>query len=126
MRISPMSTQDYSEFRERRERSVWHSLNRLLTILIIIVGVVLAAMIFLPQMRRLHEMKTQSAALAAEKERLAAEVQKHQREVDLLKNVPAYVETVMRDKLEMMKPGETIIRMDSVTPAPSPRSTPAR
>lgn len=34
------------------------------------------------------------------------------REEELLKNDPAYVETIARDRLDVMKPGETIIRLE--------------
>jgi cell division protein FtsB len=35
------------------------------------------------------------------------------RELDLLKNDPDYVETIARDRLNMMKPGETIFRVET-------------
>jgi cell division protein FtsB len=41
----------------------------------------------------------------------------HTRQVDLLKNDPTYIETIARDRLDMMKEGEKIYRID---PAPTP------
>jgi len=38
------------------------------------------------------------------------------RKRDLLKNDPEYLENIARDKLDLMKPGETIIRLDSRQP----------
>ncbi len=44
-----------------------------------------------------------------------------EREVYLLENDKEYIETIARDKLDMMKDGETIFRLDpskGATPAP--------
>ena len=38
--------------------------------------------------------------------------ERREREVALLRSDPVYLETIARDKLELMKPGETIFRLD--------------
>jgi len=114
-----MSTHDYSQFRERKQQTVWHTLNRLLTILIFLAAAMLAVLYFLPEIRYLTDMKSRRAALQAEKARLSLEAKQNQRKENLLKNDPEYVETIARDKLDLMKPGETIIRMDTPSPTPS-------
>ena len=47
---------------------------------------------------------------------------KQQREVQLLQNDPEYLELVARDKLDLMKDGETIFRLQGAKaePVPSP------
>jgi cell division protein FtsB len=45
------------------------------------------------------------------------QVAQHTREVSLLSNDPDYLETIARDRLDLMKEGETIYRID---PAPTP------
>ncbi len=51
-------------------------------------------------------------------------LRKHrEREVYLLENDKEYIETIARDKLDMMKEGETIFRLDpskGITPASKP------
>ncbi|MGC3991144.1 MAG: septum formation initiator family protein [Chthoniobacteraceae bacterium] len=115
-----MSTHDFSEFRERRQTTVWHTLNKLVVILILLAGSVTAVLYFLPEVRYLRDMKSRRDTLQTEKETKSAEVKKNHRVEELLKNDPEYVETIARDKLDLMKPGETIIRMDTPSPAPAP------
>jgi cell division protein FtsB len=80
-----------------------------LVALALLAGVFL---IFLPQWRRTEEL---TARLEEEKAKLAAEElqrDKRLREVDLLENDPAYVETIARDKIDVMREGEVVIRLD--------------
>ena len=46
-------------------------------------------------------------------------------ETEHMKNDPAYVEQIARDRLNMGKPGETIIRFDKYQATP-PNALPAR
>src|SRR5205085_2608229 len=43
------------------------------------------------------------------------------REVNLLKTDPTYLETIARDRLDLMKEGETIFRLEPVKAVPSKR-----
>lgn len=59
-------------------------------------------------------------------EELTAEIHKarmilarHQREEHLLKHDPEYVGLIARDRLDLMKEGETIYRLDAPKPAPA-------
>ena len=110
---------EYGDFRSRRQNTVWHSLNRLLVALIAFTVVTLIACAFVPELKSAREQSDRIEGLRGEigKERdLLAE---HTREVDLLKNDPTYIETIARDRLDMMKDGETIYRID-------PASTPGQ
>ncbi len=74
---------------------------------------------FYPEWTRKKDL---SAQLAHEKSTLSAEEllrKQRSREVDLLKNDTEYVEAIARDKIGVMKEGETIYRLDA------PGSTPA-
>ncbi len=42
-----------------------------------------------------------------------AKYNKESRKLTLLQNDPSYLEVLARDKLDLMKPGETIFRLDS-------------
>jgi len=101
-----------SEFRRPRPPAAWHLANRLLGVLIacVLLGVIAAA--FYPEWSRRGEM---SATLDSLKRQLADEtatLKKREREVTLLKTDPEYNEILARDKLDMMKPGETIFRLE--------------
>ena len=109
--------EEYGDFRLRRQQTVWHSLNRLLIALIAFTVVTLIACAFVPELKNAREQDDRVDLLhtGIQKERdLLAE---HTRQVDLLKNDPTYIETIARDRLDMMKEGETIYRID---PAPTP------
>ena len=57
--------------------------------------------------------------LAAQQQHLADLKKKsleHEQEVKLLQNDPQYLEIIAREKLDLMKPGETIFRLGSAKP----------
>ena len=93
-------------------RGIWHGLNRLMILAVILALVVFLWLICLPLFKDQHSETARIEQLRAEvadEKRLLA---KQQLTEKLLNTDPAYVETVARDKLDMMKPGETIIRFE--------------
>ena len=48
------------------------------------------------------------------------------REVNLLKTDPVYLETIARDRLDLMKDGETVFRIESAAAQPDKRKESAR
>jgi cell division protein FtsB len=105
-------------FRRRRTAPVWHALNRFVYLLIFLVGGAVMFFFFQPELNRLAEMRRQYQDLEGEKERTTIEQLRLSREVDLLQNDPTYLENIARDKLDLMKPGETIYRLDQRTATP--------
>jgi len=108
----------YEQFERRRaEGGGFHTLNRLLILVIIVAlcaGAVITSIPIFKQYRDQNEKISQfQKELAREKAFYARRV----REEQLLKNDPAYLEIISRDRLDVMKPGETIIRLEP------PRST---
>lgn len=104
--------------KRRRNPAVWHYLNRFLTVLIVIAGLLFVALTFYPEWRHRNSL---AARLEEEQAKLAAEQllqKKREREVNLLQTDPEYVETIARDKLGVMKEGETIFRLDGGTRTP--------
>ena len=107
----------YGDFRSRRQHTVWHSLNRLLVALIAFTVVTLIACAFVPELKDASEQSQRVDDLRGQIQKEHDLLDQHTREVDLLKNDPTYIETIARDRLDMMKDGETIYRID---PAPTP------
>ena len=107
-----MNDFEYSELRARRRTGLLHTLNGLLKFLIFFVIVALLICTFVPQLKKKREtemyVEQLKADVAKQKELLA----RRKREEDLLKNDPQYLETIARDKLDVMKDGETIIRIE--------------
>lgn len=87
-------------------------MNRLLRVLIglALLGVVLLS--FLPELEVQRRQNARREELAAELRREQEELAKRTRQGDLLQNDPAYLESVARDRLDLMKEGETIILLD--------------
>lgn len=104
--------------RRRKDPSFWKAINRVLVILVFVAALITLGLTFYPEISRRNEM---SRHLDAEKEKLAAQEllrKQREREVYLLENDPTYVEVIARDKLDLMKPGETIYRFDSAVKSP--------
>lgn len=103
--------------------TVWQRLNRLIGVLIVVAVVAGIIGAFLPQLQR-------QQAAAAEEQRLEVLVKQSRervarktRELAWLKNDPSYVEIIARDRLDLMKEGETIYRLEPPkTPPPRPGS----
>ncbi len=74
---------------------------------------------FLPEVSRHREQEARIEELKAEIEKQRLILVRHQREEDLLKHDPAYVEMIARDRLDLMKEGETIYRVPASSPVPS-------
>lgn len=108
-----------AELRKRREHDFWRAANRSVFVLISLAAVVFAVFAFLPEMRRLREMKTDLAGLKQDLKAEELRLLQQQREERWLNENPEYVETIARDRLGVMKDGETIIRLDE-KPAASP------
>jgi cell division protein FtsB len=107
----------YGDFQSRHQNTVWHSLNRLLVTLIAFTVITLIACAFVPELKNARAGTDHLEDLRAEIQRESKLVAQHVRERDLLTNDPTYIETIARDRLDMMKDGETIYRID---PAPTP------
>ena len=107
----------YGDFKSRRQQTVWQSLNRLLVALIAFTVITLIACAFVPELKNAREQNDHVEQLRGEIQKQRDLLAEHTREVDLLKNDPTYIETIARDRLDMMKEGETIYRID---PEPTP------
>ena len=103
--------------KRRRNPEVWHKANHMLVTLIVAGFVAVAVAAFYPEVVRHRSLSSQ---LAEEKSLLAHEEltkARRTREVHLLKTDSEYVEIIARDRIGVMKEGETIYRLDSPTPA---------
>ncbi|MDD5199302.1 MAG: septum formation initiator family protein [Terrimicrobiaceae bacterium] len=101
-----------AQIRKRRETDFWRAVNRFLVVFIGLGAVALIALAFVPELRRIDEMRETLAGLQKE---LAAQqllLRQQQREERWLNEDPGYVETIARDRLGVMKEGETIFRFD--------------
>ncbi|MEA3209331.1 MAG: hypothetical protein QOE70_2388 [Chthoniobacter sp.] len=95
---------------------IWHSLNRLLFTLIVLTLLVTIAYRMMPEIGKRRDQQTRVDELKAQVEKEKLNLGRSTREENLLKHDPEYVGLIARDRLDLMKEGETIYRLDSPKP----------
>lgn len=95
---------------------IWYSLNRLLCVLIFLIVGSIAAYHFLPEVskRRDQDARVEELKLQVEKQRQL--LTRNMRAEELLKHDSEYLGLLARDRLDLMKEGETIYRFDPPKP----------
>lgn len=102
----------YGDFRARREASIWQQLNRVLRVLLGLALVLVIVSLFVPQHKRLTQSRSEIENLQAQVTEQKMLLARQTREVNLLKTDPSYLETIARDRLDLMKDGETVFRLE--------------
>jgi cell division protein FtsB len=102
----------YGDFRARREATVWQRLNRVLRVLLVIAVWLVIISLFVPPYKRLNQAHAEIDNLQAQRDEQKALLARQTREIELLKTDVTYLETVARDRLDLMKEGETIFRLE--------------
>jgi cell division protein FtsB len=114
----------YGDFRARREATIWQRMNHVLRVLLFLAVWLLIISFFLPPYRQLDRIRGESDGLLAQLTEEKLLLARRTKEVALLKSDPTYLETIARDKLELMKEGETIFRLESRRPGAAPPGRP--
>jgi cell division protein FtsB len=107
------------DFRSRPSGGIWHSLNRFLFTLIVLAAAVPVAHSFLPEVQKRKDQETRLQELQTEIDKQRMQLARYEHEATLLKRDREYIETLARDKFDLMKPGETIFRVDPAKPSPN-------
>jgi cell division protein FtsB len=102
----------YGDFRARREATVWQRLNSILRVLLVVATVLVIVSLFLPPYKKLTQSRTEIENLQSQVNDQKTLLVRQTREVNLLKTDPSYLETIARDRLDLMKEGETIFRLE--------------
>lgn len=98
--------------RRRNEPDFWHRINRVLQFLVVAGFLLTVGVMFYPVWHKQQDMRLRVLKLETELKDKTASLQSRQSELDLLRNDREYLETVARDRLNLMKPGETIFRIE--------------
>jgi cell division protein FtsB len=107
---------DQIDFRARREASVWQRLNRILRVLLVLAVWLVIMSLFVPPYKKLRQSRSEIDNLQARVNEQKVLLARQNREVNLLKTDPTYLETIARDRLDLMKEGETIFRLEPAQP----------
>jgi cell division protein FtsB len=102
----------YGDFRARREATVWQRLNRVLKLLLFLAFWLVVATLFVPQYQKLNQSRGEIDNLQAQVNEQKTLLARRTREVTLLKTDATYLETIARDRLDLMKEGEVIFRLE--------------
>ena len=124
--ISAEVVQSYGDFRARREATVWQRWNRVLLLLLLLAIWLGTVSMFVPPYKKLKIGHAEIDKLQAQRDEQQVLLSRQTREVNLLKTDPAYLETIARDRLDLMKEGETIFRVESAAAQADKRKDSAR
>ena len=107
-----MENSGYGEFRARREATVWQRLNSILRVLLVVAALLVIVSLFLPLSKKRAQSQVEIDRLQALVNDQKTLLARQTREVNLLKTDPVYLEIMARDRLDLMKEGETIFRVE--------------
>lgn len=112
VRCADVNGTGYGHFRERREATIWQQMNAILRVLLFLAVWLLLISFFLPPYKQLQRDRAEYDRLNAQLTEEKATLNRLTRQIAYLKNDPTLLETLARDKLDLMKPGETIFRLE--------------
>lgn len=104
---------EHVDFRARRDATVWQRLNRVLLVLLVLAVWLAIVSLFVPPYKKLTHSRAEIENLQAQVNEQKGLLARQTREVDLLKTNTTYLETIARDRLDLMKEGETIFRLEA-------------
>ncbi len=106
--------------------NIWATLvhiTQAVTVVIVLSGLML---FFVPVLDKAHRLQEQKAELLRKISDAQDQQQQFLVETEHMKSDPAYVEHIARDRLQMARPGETVLNFDPyvTTPVPAKPVTP--
>jgi cell division protein FtsB len=90
--------------------------------LIIAIWLVIVSL-FVPPYKKLMRSRAEVDTLQQQVNEQRTLLARQTREVNLLRTDVTYLETIARDRLDLMKPGETIFRLETARVKPKPSDT---
>ncbi len=106
----PTSTETRREIRHRG--NVWKVLSRVMEVVLYILIVLAVAKLFWPEIDRQKALDSELNRLNAIKQDKETQVSRLRQEHRLLKDDQEYLESVSRDRLNLQKEDEVIIRLE--------------
>lgn len=108
--------------RDKNAKKHPYDFGYFITFIMLLLLAAAAVLLLLPSYRDLRAKKQQAAKMGRELEQLQTERDQRLREVDALKNSPAAVEKVAREKYNLVGPNETVLtypKQHTGDPAPA-------
>jgi cell division protein FtsB len=98
---------------------IWSILTKVAVGLVIVAFLLLIGMKFLPLLQQNERMRSDILHLQTQLQIEEAKLKQLQAQIDELRNDPNAVERLAREKLGYARPGETVIRFEPATNAPT-------
>src|SRR5260221_2088541 len=93
--------------------NIWATLVQITQGLTVVAILSVLVLFFVPVINKTHRLQAEKAGFQNRIAAAQAQQQQLQLETEHMKNDPAYVEHIARDKLSMGKPGETVFHFDN-------------
>ena len=107
-----MNQPPFADFRARRDATIWQRLNRILFALLFLAVWLGIISLFVPPYKKLQAARAEIDSLQSQRDEQKMLLARATREVSWLKTDPTYLETIARDRLDLMKEGETVFRLE--------------
>ena len=107
------SASEHGNYDEPRDDWIRSLLTRILYLLVLLATFIILICWFLPLVKERQRQQHALQNLKQQVEQERATYNKQSKKLTLLQNDPSYTELLARDKLDLMKPGETIFRMET-------------
>ena len=107
-----MSALHSADFRDPSEGGLWTSLNRFVATLIVVIVATAIGYRMIPELGKERDQDARIETLRMEVEQQKQLLARQTRAEQLLRNDPEYAGLIARDRLDLMKPGETIFRIE--------------
>lgn len=98
---------------------IWSKLTKAAVALVVVAFALLIGMYYLPLLQQNERMRADILRLQAQLQIEESKSRQLQAQIDELQNDPNAIERLAREKLGYAKPGETVIRFEAATNAPS-------
>jgi cell division protein FtsB len=98
---------------------IWSKLTKVAITLVIVAFLMLVGMYYLPLIQQNERMRADILRLQTQLQIEEAKSKDLQAQIDELRNDPAAVARLAREKLGYAKPGETVIHFEPATNSPS-------
>lgn len=112
--------------------TIWSRLTRIVLMLVMAAAVLLVAVWYLPLIKQNAAMREQQLRLEGDIQQEEEKTRQRKAEIEALRNDPAAVERLARERLGLAKPGETVVHFEAgiatneVKPPPTTESAALR
>ena len=118
VRCAEVSGGYYIEEYDEPSVTIWHRINRFLWVMLVLTLVAVTIGAFLPELQKERAERAERERLHKLIDEQRALHSRYERQIRWLAHDPDYLAIYARDKLNQMKDGETILRVDPPRNAP--------